>query len=85
MHISAAESGCVFGGLDGGEPAGDAQRRRAVGEGVLACQERGVPVQLLEPLLADRRAAGVGEDLDRSAPLDAAGSDACGVAPTCPA
>jgi hypothetical protein len=43
---SAAESCCVLGGLSGGEPAGDAQQRRAIGEGVFAGQERSVWVPI---------------------------------------
>ena len=62
MVRSTAESGCVLGGLGGSESAGDAQQRRAVGEGVFAGQQRGISLQLPESLLADRGAARVGED-----------------------
>jgi hypothetical protein len=53
--------------LGGRESAGDAQQRRAVGEGVFACRQRGIPFQLSESLPADRGAARVGEDFNRAA------------------
>src|SRR4051812_26438104 len=81
---SALESGLVLSGLGGGEPAGDPQQRGADGEQVLAPQERGVPLPLPEELLSKPGAARVGEDLNRSASLNAAGwclSDVGGVDP----